>query len=76
MNGHILNDCYYIVCIKVDLRFKFSRWLNFYTDESNNIRKERIINFLVHVLSDCDIDEEYFYINFEINGFRIMDAEI
>ena len=46
--GHLLDQCYEEVKDKVDARLRTPRFLNFYTDESNNIRKDRVINFLAH----------------------------
>ena len=74
LSDHILNECYDIVYIKVFLRLKIARWLNFYTNESNNIRRERMINLLTHASSRYNIDEKCFYINFEINDFQIINA--
>lgn len=41
--GHLLDQCYEEVKDKLDARLRAPRFLNFYTDESNNIRKNRVI---------------------------------
>ena len=76
LSGHILNECYGDVRIKVELRLDAARWLNFYTDESNNIRRERVINLLAHASPGCGTDGGCFYINSEINGSKTMSADI
>ena len=75
LSGHILNECYGAVYVKVDLRLKASRWLNFYTDELDNVRRERVINLLAHASPGCGTEGECFYINSEINGSKTMDAD-
>ena len=74
LSGHILNECYGDIYSKVELRLKAARWLNFYTDESNNIRRERVINFLAHAPPGCGTDGGCFYINSEVNRSKTMDA--
>ena len=49
--------------------------MNFYTDESNNIRKERVINFIVYAPRGCGTDGGAFYLHSEINGSKTMDAD-
>lgn len=74
LSGHILNECYGTVYNKVAKQLQAARWLNFYTDESNNIRRQRVINFLAHAPPGCGTDGGCFYINSEINGSKTMDA--
>ena len=76
LSEHVLNECYDIVQIKVIIKLKVTRWLNFYMNESNNIRRERVINLLAHASSEHKIDERCFYINFEINNSKIINADI
>ena len=75
LSDHILNKCYGAIYNKMEKRLQATRWLNFYTDESDNIRKQRVINFLAHVPPGCDTDGGCFYINSETNGFRTMNTE-
>lgn len=44
-------------------------------DESNNIKRKKVINFLTHISTKCDINERCFYIIFEINDFKIISAK-
>ena len=76
LSGYILAKCYDIVSDKVERELDVSRWLNFYMDESNNIKKQRVINFLVYAFSGCDIEGGCFYIKSEINGSKTMSAKI
>ncbi len=73
--GHLLDQCYEEVKDEVNARLRAPRFLNFYTDESNNIRKDRLINFLVHLPKGCGIEGGCFYIHSESNGARTMDAK-
>ena len=75
LSRHLLDECYGDVKKKVDLRLRTARWLDFYTDESNNIRKERVINFIVHALRGCGTYGGAFYLYSEINGSKTMDAD-
>ena len=75
LSDHILNDCYDTVYGKVNRELQSSRWLNLYTNESNNIKRQRVINFLAHVFSEYDSEGECFYIKSEINDFKIINAE-
>lgn len=75
LSGHILAECYRVVYSKVEIRLRAPRWLNFYTDESDNIRRERVINFLAHAPPGCGTDGGCFYWNSEVNGAKTMDAE-
>lgn len=73
--GHLLDQCYEDVNDKVDARLRAPRFLNFYTDESNNIRKDRVINFLAHTPKGCGTKGRCFYIHSESNGAKTMDAK-
>lgn len=73
--GHLLDQCYEEVKDKVDARLRAPQFLNFYTDESNNIRKSRVINFLAHASKGCNIEKGCFYIHSESNDIRTMDAK-
>ena len=75
LNNHILNKYYDTIHIKMNLQLKASRWLNFYTNKSNNIRRKRIINLLTHVSLEYDIDERYFYINSKINDSKTINID-
>ncbi len=73
--GHLLDQCYEKVKDKVDARLRAPRFLNFYTDESNNIRKDRVINFIAHAPKECVTERSHFYIHFESNIARTIDAK-
>ncbi len=77
--GCLIDQCYEEVKKKVDARLRGPWFLNFYTDESNNICKDRVINFLAHTPKACGTKRGCFYIhsesNSESNGGRIMDAK-
>ena len=45
-------------------------------NESNNIKRKRVINLLTHALLEHKIDKECFYINFEINDSKIINVNI
>ena len=74
LSDYIINNCYETIYSKIEMRLKAVRWLNFYTNKSNNIRKERVINFLAHASPGYDIDEEYFYINSKTNESKTINA--
>ncbi len=73
--SHLLDQCYEEVKDKVDARFRAPRFLNFYTDESNNIRKDSVINFPSHAAKGYGTEGGCFYIHSESNGARTMDAK-
>jgi hypothetical protein len=50
----LLNETYDIVKFKVDQVLKSCNYLSFYTDETVNIRRERVINLCCHVLNEED----------------------
>ncbi len=72
---YLLDQCYEEVKDKVDARLRAPRFLNFYTDESNNIHKDCVINFLAHAPKRCGTKRGCFYIHSESNGARTMDAK-
>ena len=73
--GLLLDQCYEEVKGKVDARLHTPRFLNFYMDESNNICKDRVINFLAHAPKSCSTERGCFYICSESNGAKTMDAK-
>ncbi len=73
--GHLLDQCYEKVKDKVDARLRTPRFLNFYTDESNKICKDRVINSLAHAPKRYGIERGCFYIYSESNGARTMDGK-
>ena len=75
LGGHLVDQYYEEVKNKVDARLRALQFLNFYTDESNNIRKDRIINFLAHAPKRCGTEGGCFYIHSESNGARTIDAK-
>ena len=75
LSNHILNDCYNTVYEKINRKLRSLRWLNLYTNESNNIKRQRVINFLTHAPLEYDSEGECFYIKSKINDFKIMNAK-
>ena len=73
--GSLLNQCYEKVKSKVDAWLYTSQFLNFYMDKSNNIRKDRVINFLTYTPKGCSTKRGCFYIRSESNGAKTMDAK-
>ncbi len=73
--GHLLDQCYEELKDKVDARLHAPWFFNFYTDKSNNTRKDRVINFLAHAPKRCGTKKGCFYIHSESNGARTMDAK-
>lgn len=59
----------------MDAQLYTPRFLNFYTDESNNIHKDRVINFFAHTPKGCGIEEGCFYIHSESNSAKTIDAK-
>lgn len=45
-------------------------------DKSNNICKDRVINFLAYVSKGCGTERGYFYICSESNNAKTMDAKV
>lgn len=74
--GHLLDQYYEKTKNKVDAQLCAPRFLNFYTDESNNICKNRVINFLTHTPKSCGTKRGCFYIYSKYNGARTIDAKI
>lgn len=74
--SHLLDQYYEEVKNKVDTRLRTSQFFNFYTDKSNNICKDRIIDFLAHAPPGCGTKGSCFYIHSESNGAKTMDAKI
>ncbi len=72
---HLLDLCCEEVKDKVDALLCTPQFLNFYTDESNNIRKDRVINFLAHAPKRYGTEGGCFYIHSESNSARTMDAK-
>lgn len=73
--GLFLDQYYEEVKGKVDARLCTLQFLNFYTDKSNNICKNQVINFLVHVPKGCSTERGCFYIHLEFNSAKIMDTK-
>ena len=75
LSNHILNNYYNTIYKKIDRELQSSRWLNLYINESNNIKRQRVINFLTYAFLECDSEGECFYIKSEINNFKTMNTK-
>jgi hypothetical protein len=69
--GKLLNETYETVKIKVDQVLKNCNYLSFFTDETINIQKERVINLCYHVLN-----EESFHLKAMIEIAEKMSAVV
>lgn len=74
--GHLLDQCYEKVKGKVNARLCTPRFLNFHTDESNNIRKNRVINYLAHAPKGCGTEGGCFYIHSDSNDAKTMVSKL
>jgi hypothetical protein len=54
LTDKLLNEIYDIVKFKVNQMSKSCNYLNFYIDETINIRKERVMNLCCHVFNERD----------------------
>lgn len=73
--GHLLNQYYEKIKNKVDIQLSALWFLNFYTNKSSNICKNQLITFLAYTPKGCSIKEGCFYIHFESNNAKIMNAK-
>lgn len=72
--GPLLDEAYNIVKAEVDNKL-LARDLNFFTDETGNIRKERVINFCCHVPPSATSTGGGFHIKAETGVAETMDAK-
>ena len=73
--GSLLEWAYGHVKEKVDKQLRASD-LNFFTDETTNIRKERVINFCCHVPKTSTSRGGGFHLKADVAIARTMDGEI
>lgn len=73
---YLLDQYYEKVKNKVNAQLSAPWFLNFNTDELNNICKDCVISFLVHILKGYNTKRGYFYIYSEFNSIRNIDAKI
>ena len=74
MTEVLLNDIYQTMKTKID-SILMSHYLNFFSDESTNIRKEKVINLCVHVSKTATSNEEEFHLRVEVDVTEIMNAK-
>jgi len=74
MTEVLLNETYQTMKTKINSML-MSHYLNFFSNESTNIRKKRIINLCVHVLKTVTSKEEEFYLRVEVDVTEIMNAK-
>jgi len=74
MTEVLLNEIYQTVKTKIDSML-MSHHLNFFSDESINIRKKRVINLCVHVSKTATSKEEEFHLKVEVDVTKIMNAK-
>ena len=70
----LLNEAYQTMKAKIDSML-MSHYLNFFSDESTNIRKERVINLCVHVSKTATSKEEEFHLRVEVDVTETMNAK-
>jgi DNA replication protein DnaD len=73
MTEVLLNEIYQMMKTKIDFML-MNHYLNFFSDESTNIRKKRVINLCVHVSKTTTSNEEEFYLRVKVNMTEIMNA--
>lgn len=76
MSGPLLDEAYITVKKKVDAQLDVCNHLNFFTDETANIRKERVINLCCHVPSTATSNGGGFHLKAETGVARTMTAKV
>jgi len=74
MAGVLLDEAYQTVKSKIDSMLT-GHYLNFFSDESTNIRKERVINLCVHVPKTATSGGGGFHLKAEAEVAEIMNAK-
>jgi len=74
MTEVLLNEIYQTVKSKIDSMLT-DQHLNFFSDESINIRKKRVINLCVHVSKTVTSEEKEFHLKTEVEVTEIMNAK-
>ena len=65
----LLNETYKIVKLKINVCLNVFNHFNFFTDETVNIRKKKVINLCCHVFF-----EDGFHIKIDVKIVEIMNA--
>lgn len=74
--GLLLDQSHKKVKVKMDAQLCTIQFLNFYIVKSNNICKDRVINFLAHAPRNCNTKRRCFYICSESNNAKIIDVKV
>jgi len=74
MTEVLLNEIYQTVKSKIDSMLT-DQHLNFFSDESINIQKKRVINLCVHISKTATFEEEEFHLKTEVEVIEIMNAK-
>ncbi len=74
MTEVLLNEIYQTMKAKIDSML-MSHYLNFFSDESTNIRKKKVINLCVHVSKTATSKEEEFHLRVEVDVTKTMNAK-
>jgi hypothetical protein len=72
----LLDEIYETIKIKVDQQLNACKYLSFFTDETVNIRKERVINLCCHVPSSATSNERDFHLKAMIEVAEKMSAAV
>jgi hypothetical protein len=76
VKSKLLNKTYETVKFKVIQKLNASKYFSFFTDETINIRKKRVINFCCHVSSTITFNEERFHLKTTIEVAEKMSAAV
>lgn len=74
MTEVLLNEIYQTMKMKINSML-MSHYLNFFSNESTNIQKKRVINLCVHVSKTATSNEEEFHLRIKVNVTEIMNAK-
>ncbi len=70
----LLNETYETIKLKINQKLNACKYLGFFTDETINIRKERVINLCCHVSSTITSNERKFHLKATIEIVEKMSA--
>lgn len=76
MSRPLLDEAYTTVKRKVDAQLDICNYLNFCTDKTTNIRKERVINLCYHIPPTATFNEGRFHLKAETEVARTITAKI
>ncbi len=74
MTEVLLNEIYQMMKTKINSML-ISHYLNFFSNESTNIQKKKVINLCMHILKTATSNEEEFHLRIEVNVTEIMNAK-